>query len=257
VIILPELENRAVLEALNDQVKALGYFTVVELDSTVTDCDRGIDVGVLTRLQLAGSPSTHRIDFGDDRALCGATRDITQVPLELPGGKTLILFAVHFPSGNKAVCRDHAMQKLNALKAALPQDSIAVAGGDFNVPCQESQGDLFARMLAEGRWTVPPEVRKGCGESGSSRYAHWRPGNEKWPTWSFLDFFLVSDNLVAEVPTKAGWFANLGSFRTAVVSPDQTEASSAGLLSPRRMNFDDGSGISDHWPVLIDLVPRQ
>jgi hypothetical protein len=97
VIILPELENRAVLEALNDQVKALGYFTVVELDSTVTDCDRGIDVGVLTRLQLAGSPSTHRIDFGDDRALCGATRDITQVPLELPGGKTLILFAVHFP----------------------------------------------------------------------------------------------------------------------------------------------------------------
>jgi endonuclease/exonuclease/phosphatase family metal-dependent hydrolase len=197
------------------------------------------------------------VEFGNDTDLCRATRDIVAAPLALPDGRTLHLYAVHFPSGGNPIeCRERAMRTLNALSAALPADAIAVAGGDFNFPCNEPQGDLFGRLLTEGRWNVPPEVRTGCDEPGSNKFRNTRPGNRSWFTWSFLDFFLVSDSLLTERPSPVGWFANLGSFRTAVVSAQQVEASDQGFVSPRRYDFDAGSGISDHWPVMIELVTR-
>jgi endonuclease/exonuclease/phosphatase family metal-dependent hydrolase len=258
VIIMPELENPAILARLNAEFLAgLGYAVEIELDSTVTDLDRGIDVGILSRLPLAGTPRAHKVDFRNDAELCRATRDITEAPLRLPDGKTLHLFAVHFPSGgNPLRCREHAMRTLNGLSTALPADAIAVAGGDFNFPCNEAQGDLFARMVSEGRWNAPPEVVKGCAEPGSNKFGNTRPGGRQWFTWSFLDFFLVSDSLLTEKPSPVGWFANLGSFRTAVVSAAQVEVAPQGFVSPRRYDFAAGTGISDHWPVLIDLVTR-
>jgi endonuclease/exonuclease/phosphatase family metal-dependent hydrolase len=258
VIILPELENPGILARLNAEFLAgLGYTTEIELDTTVTDLDRGIDVGILSRLSSASPPTAHKVDFGNDTDLCRATRDIVAAPLALPDGRALHLYAVHFPSGGNSIeCRERAMRTLNALSAALPGDAIAVAGGDFNFPCNEPQGDLFGRLLTEGRWNVPPEVRTGCDEPGSNKFRNARPGNRSWFTWSFLDFFLVSNSLLTERPSPVGWFANLGSFRTAVVSAQQVETTSQGFVSPRRYDFEAGSGISDHWPVLIELVTR-
>ena len=258
VIILPELENPGILSRLNSEFLAgLGYATEVELDTTVTDLDRGIDVGILSRLPSAAPPKAHKVDFGRQADLCRATRDIVEAPLTLPDGRTLHLYAVHFPSGGNPIeCREQAMRTLNGLSAALPGDAMAVAGGDFNFPCNEPQGDLFGRLLSEGRWNVPPEVRTGCDEPGSNKFRNTRPGNRSWFTWSFLDFFVVSDSLLTERPSPVGWFANLGSFRTAVVSAQQVETNDQGFVSPRRYDFEEGSGISDHWPVLIDLVTR-
>lgn len=258
VIIFPELENKTILSRLNSEfLSGLGYTVEIELDTTVTDLDRGIDVGILSRLPLAGAPTAHRVEFGRLADLCRATRDITQAPLRLPDGKTLHLFAVHFPSGgNPIACREQAMRTLNSLSSALPADAVAVAGGDFNFPCNEPQGDLFGRLLFEGRWNAPPEMRAGCGEPGSNKFRNTRPGNRSWFTWSFLDFFLVSDSLLTEKPSPVGWFANLGGFRTAVVTAAQVETNAQGFVSPRRYDFEKGSGISDHWPVLIDLVTR-
>jgi len=257
-IILPELENPGILARLNAEfLGGLGYTTEIELDTTVTDLDRGIDVGILSRLPPASPARAHKVDFRGDKDLCRATRDITEAPLALPGGRTLHLFAVHLPSGgNPLACREHAMRTLNAVSGALPADAVAVAGGDFNFPCDEAQGDLFGRLFLEGRWNVPPEVRAGCGEPGSNKFNNRRPGNRSWFTWSFLDFFAVSDSLLTERPSPVGWFANLGSFRTAVVSAEQVETNAQGFVSPRRHDFERGSGISDHWPVLIDLVTR-
>lgn len=257
IIILPELENPAILTRLNIEfLSGLGYTVEVELNSTVVDLDRGIDVGILSKLPLAGTPRAHKIDFRNDKEECRATRDITEAPFQLPDGKTLHLFAVHFPSGgNPLRCREHAMRTLNELSSALPEDAVAVAGGDFNFPCNEAQSDLFDRMLTEGRWIAPPEVKKGCSPPGSNKFRNSRPGGRSWFTWSFLDFFLTSESLSTERPFPSGWFVNLGSFRTAVVSPAQVETSQ-GFVSPRRYDFDDATGISDHWPVLIDLVTR-
>jgi endonuclease/exonuclease/phosphatase family metal-dependent hydrolase len=248
VIILPELENSGILSRLNAEFLAgLGYATQIELDTTVMDLDRGIDVGILSRLPSASPPTAHKVDFGNDTDLCRATRDIVAAPLTLPDGRTLHLYGVHFPSGGNPIeCRERAMRTLNALSSALPTDAIAVAGGDFNFPCNEPEGDLFGRFLAEGRWSVPPEVRTGCEEPGSNKFRNARPSNRSWFTWSFLDFFLVSDSLRTERPSPVGWFANLGSFRTAVVSAQQVETTDQGFVSPRRYDFEAGRGISDH-----------
>src|SRR6266545_3556549 len=174
IIILPELENPAILTRLNTEfLSGLGYSVEIELDSTVVDLDRGIDVGILSRLPLAGTPRAHKVDFRNDKDECRATRDITEAPFQLPDGRTLNLFAVHFPSGGNPIrCREHAMRTLNELSSALPADAIAIAGGDFNFPCNESQSDLFDRMLMEGRWIAPPEVRKGCAEPGSNKFGN-------------------------------------------------------------------------------------
>ena len=168
VIILPELENPAILKRLNTEFLAgLGYTTEIELDSTVTDLDRGIDVGILSRLPLAGPPVAHKVDFRDDKDLCRATLGITEARLQLPDGKTLNVYAVHFPSGgNPLRCREHAFRTLNALSNALPEDAVAAAGGDLNFPCNEAQGDLFARMVNEGRWNAPPESHQGMQRAG-------------------------------------------------------------------------------------------
>jgi hypothetical protein len=104
VIILPELENPGILARLNAEFLAgLGYTTEIELDTTVTDLDRGIDVGILSRLSSASPPTAHKVDFGNDTGLCRATRDILAAPLALPDGRTLHLYAVHFPSGGNPI----------------------------------------------------------------------------------------------------------------------------------------------------------
>ena len=107
-----------------------------------------------------------------------------------------------------------------------------MAGGDFNFPCNEPQGDLFGKLLSEGRWTVPPEVRAGYDEPGFDKFRNARPGNRSWFTWSFLNFLLVSDSLLTERPSPVGWFANLGSFRTAVVSVQQVEPNDRLRVTP-------------------------
>ncbi|RWB25317.1 hypothetical protein [Mesorhizobium sp.] len=54
-----------------------------------------------------------------------------------------------------------------------------------------------------------------------------------------------------------GLFANLGSFRTAIVSAEQVEMNTQGFVSPHRYDFDQGSESPDHWPVLVDLLTRR
>lgn len=256
ILILPETENRAVVEQLNAALpQPARYQTIVQLDTTSVTQDRGIDVAILSRFPLASTATAHPIPFGNDAELCGGTRDIVAAPLTLPDGKTLHVFGVHFPSGgNPYICRQHAMRELNRLRTLLPADALAIAGGDFNINCSEAQGDLFTRMVRFGDWGVPPSVTAGCDEPGSSKFTERGFGN--WFTWSYLDFFLVSENMLAERASQSGWFANLGSFRTSVATPAQIETNAQGYVSTRRFDPETGTGVSDHWPVMIDLVSR-
>lgn len=256
IVIMPETENLAIVERLNEALPVDNRFPhIVQLDTTSVTEDRGIDVAILSRFALSQPATSHPIDFGSNKELCGGTRDIIEAQLALPDGKVLHVFGVHFPSGsNPLICRQHAAVELNRIRAFLPADAIAIAGGDFNFNCSESQGALFERFVRHGKWAVPPAVRAGCNEPGSNKHADRSFGT--WFTWSYLDFFLVSENLLAEQPSNSGWFANLGSFRTTVGTGEQIEANSQGYLSPKRFDPGSGKGVSDHWPVMIDLVSR-
>ncbi|MGA7454148.1 MAG: hypothetical protein WBW73_23760 [Rhodoplanes sp.] len=109
VIVIPETENKAVLDDLvSRHLSGTGY-QVIQLDTSDEPESRGIDVGMLTRLPLEGTPAAHKITFGSDDDRCGKTRDILAVPLRLPDGETLHVFGVHFPSGGNPIqCRIRA-----------------------------------------------------------------------------------------------------------------------------------------------------
>jgi hypothetical protein len=258
VIVIPETENKAVLEDLVSRHLSGAGYQVIHLDTSDEPVSRGIDVGILTRLPLAGAPAAHQITFGTDDDVCDKTRDILAVPLRLPDGETLHVFGVHFPSGENSVeCRIRGFKKLNDLAVALPAGSLALAAGDFNINCSEAPTDAFARLLVRGNWYASPLVSHGCSAPGSAKHVDRRLYN--WNTWSFLDMILVSEELSPTRASTKNWFADLGSFGTVVVHPEQIKVDdrNKGYIEPRRFDPVSGRGVSDHWPVAIRLLNRR
>jgi hypothetical protein len=76
VLMVQETENRLVLEELVSRHLADKGYEIIQLDMSDKPISRGIDVGILTRLKIVGSPTAHKVDFGNDAKTCGATRDI-------------------------------------------------------------------------------------------------------------------------------------------------------------------------------------
>lgn len=260
VIVVPETEN---IDVLNDlvnveSIRNLGYNTV-QLDTSDKPLSRGIDVGLLTRLPLhTDPPVAHTIDFGRDQDKCRATRDTLQVTLTLPDGEPLHIYGVHFPSGgNPVTCRIRAMMQLNELVSELPKDTLYLAAGDFNFNCNETPAEFFRRMLTLGKWYISPVAQQGCTAPGSSKFTDRRINF--WHTWSFLDLILVSSTLSPTQSSTKNWFADLGSFQTLAIHPNQiaVDEKNRGFIQPRRFNPVTGEGVSDHWPVGIRLLPRR
>ena len=252
VLVIPETENKRVLEDLTTRHLSAENFRIIQLDTTDEPESRGIDVGILTKLPVVEGPEVFVVTFDADKCNCKKTRDIVRVGLALPDGETLYVFGVHFPSaGNPFCCRVRAFQRLNELAHSLSPGSVAVAAGDFNFNCKEAQYDEFGCLLRSGGWYASPLVRSGCKTPGSQKhYDH---------TWSFFDQILVSAGLYAARPSEKNWFADLGSFSTLVVSQEQvkTDQKNRGFIEPRRFDPESHRGVSDHFPVGIRLLRRR
>ena len=258
VIIIAETENRTVLDDLVSRELSGAGYSVVQLDTSDEPESRGIDVGILTLLPLDGEPSAHPVDFGKDSEMCGKSRDILEARVTLPNGEPLTIFGVHFPSGRSPFrCRIRAMLTLKKLSASLPADSLKVAGGDFNVNCVEAGSDAYERLLFRSDWYASPELLSGCAAPGSSKFTDGLL--ESWNTWSFLDQILISKELSPSRPSASSWFADLGSFQTMVVHPEQVsiDEGGKGYIEPKRFDPETGHGVSDHWPVALRLVRRR
>jgi endonuclease/exonuclease/phosphatase family metal-dependent hydrolase len=258
VITIPETENAKVLDDLKAILPKANEWSVIQLDTSDEPDSRGIDVGILTRLPINGTPVAHKVVFAGESSDCRATRDIVQASLKLSDGAALTVFGVHFPSGgNPYKCRLASFAKLNEITAALPKDDLKIAAGDFNLNCLETQTDAMDRLLVKGNWYLSPLATAGCSAPGSSKFIE--RGIDNWNTWSFLDLILVSNTLSLTQPSINNWFADLGSFGTLVVSPEQVmvDREDKGFVEPRRFDPVTGRGVSDHWPVMIRLVNRR
>jgi len=260
IIVMPETENPEVLgELVSEQLQGFGYSSIVQLDTSDEPDSRGIDVGMISRLPIVGTPSAHVVNFGNrDAEKCGKTRDIVQAAFELPNGETLHVFGVHFPSGGNPIeCRIHALKTLNTLHATLGEDALAVAAGDFNFDCDELMTEGFRRMAFRGNWYYPAVIGTGCAAPGSSKYTDRL--YDTWNTWSFLDFIMVSPELSPTRPSQQNWFADLGSFQTVTVLQNQikTDRDDEGYIETRRFDPETGTGVSDHWPVMMRLLQRR
>ncbi|WP_068312583.1 endonuclease/exonuclease/phosphatase family protein [Polycladidibacter hongkongensis] len=251
VIVVPETENRQVLEDLVDgSLAAKGYNTIVQLDTSDEPQSRGIDVGMVASLPLTGSPQAIKVFDAAHPAPqdCRPTRDILKAQFELPGGEGLTVFGVHFPAGRGYECRKAAMRVLNAEVAKLPTGALAVAAGDFNFNCDDLKNGEFQALAKAGGWLFPPEIA-GCRAPGSSFYGR----NQ---TWSFLDMILVSESLNPEQVPPNNWVADLGSFRTVVTQPGQYMVDPKYKnFKPRRFDPATGEGVSDHFPIEMQLLP--
>jgi hypothetical protein len=239
IVALQEVENIGILERLRTEFLAdAGYFPGVLIEGWDA---RGIDVAFLTRLPIHGQPQLHEITFDAEYAdHRGDTRGILQAEFVLPDGSLLTGFSVHFPAPfHPTAMRVSAYETLNQLADALPDDRNVFAAGDFNTTSVDDlDNDMLDRFLRP-IWTVSNDLCAGC--KGSAYYA-------VDDTWSFLDMILWRSGCGAH----ATWRLRENGVRIAnetvqQVMPDGT---------PRRFSIPEGTGVSDHWPVVLTVESK-
>ena len=113
---------------------------------------------------------------------------------------------------------------------------MAFAAGDFNTTNQEDTEKDMLDRLVRGTWQVAHDLCVDC--SGTSYYP---PKDE----WSFLDMVLWRP--VGTWQMTAGYLAN------------QTAAQVTASGTPRRFELPEATGVSDHWPLVMEITrqPRQ
>ncbi len=253
ILMVQEVENIRALRMLNDTyLKSAGYRTVELIEGSDR---RGIDVGVLSRLEKAGSVKAHQIQWSPrpEGQTPKGTRAILQVPLKLPNGKTLHVFSLHFPSqSNPVLDRKDAIATLISLFKSVPSGDLAVAGGDFNIPTSEEKTQkLFRSLVDESLMVSHFEKMKWCQQvctetespacttcqnfSGS----HYFSKNNEW---SFLDALIFSPDFKSG---QNGYRFVPESTSIPRDAPTQVGANGA----PNRFNVTTGTGIADHFPI--------
>jgi endonuclease/exonuclease/phosphatase family metal-dependent hydrolase len=238
ILAMQEVENLGVLERLRtEHLAPAGYAPAILIEG---NDDRGIDVAFLTRLELAAKPVLHQIPFaGVPEERVADTRGILEATFRLPGGALLTGYAVHFPAPfHPTEMRVAAYEFLNQLRAGLPADRAAFAAGDFNTTSSEDRAKSMLDRFARPAWIVVHE-RGNVGAKGTSYY-------DRDDSWSFLDMILWSP---ARQRGDAAWSLREGSVRVANGTPAQVEDG----VRPARFELPEGSGVSDHWPLLADI----
>jgi hypothetical protein len=246
ILIMEEIENMNVLTIFNEQhLKKAGYKTKILIEGFDK---RGIDVAMLSRLEEFSPAQLHKIPYkgkdAEEQEWMDRSRGILQVNLWLPDKTKLSVFGVHFPSGsNPTYWRKQSVDHLNKLLKELPKDTLAVAGGDFNInSTEDGKHFLYEKDLAD-YWLVSHLVGcKGC--IGSSYYHYKRE-------WSFLDALTFHKDFHPK-EGKANWYLDFDSISIANHSVYQKNR----FMSPARFEENSPVGVSDHWPIFAVLKPR-
>ncbi len=244
VLVLQEVENLNILERLRQNgLGEAGYREAILIEGPDI---RGIDVAMLSKLPQAHPAKLHEIqlDYIDRKTgkvnpkkKARPTRGILQAQFQLPDGEILTVLGVHFPSqGSPTPARRKALQKLQEVRQQLPKDAYVIAAGDFNITTAEGgQEGLYKEMSKN--WLISHQI--GCQKcQGTHNYRG---------SWSFLDVILLSKNFQSEK-----WTVDTASVRT----PNKSIYQLNYWGGPAR--FNDGraqKGVSDHWPLAVDVVP--
>lgn len=241
VLFLQEVENLRVLEQWNRDHLNSRYPHVILIEGPD---ERGIDVALMSKLPLRKEAILHKIPLKLEGAKPPRdTRGILEAHFELPGGETLVAFAVHFPSpGNPQPLRAQALEFLNEIAAPYHQTHFVVAAGDFNIPKAENDEHKSAESQ-ESRWLVSHLV--GCKSCPGTYY--FKPKDE----WSFLDWMMFSKKMDA---ASTSWKLDQDSIR--LVTSESRQKDREG----RPVGFDDPKselGVSDHFPLTATIKRRK
>ncbi len=232
IIAFQEIENVGILERLrNEHLVGMGYKPSVLLEGNDV---RGIDVAFLSKFPVLDA-SLHGIQFSAaDKRRVGDTRPILQATFALPNEERLTGFAVHFPAPfHPTSMRESAYETLNALLARLPPDRAVFAAGDFNTTREEDADKDMLERWVRPLWEVAHDLCVGC------------PGTSYYPPkddWSFLDMVL--------------WRAGGGWTMTGSYLANETPAQVTSAGTPWRFTLPEATGVSDHWPLVMEIEQR-
>lgn len=243
ILMLNEVENKAVIEQFNARLEQSGYQTRVLIEG---QDERGIDTAVLSRLPQWDNARLHQVPYqalgNDDPVRVSKTRGILEVRLLLPDGQKAAIFSLHLPSGGApGYLRQQAVAYLARLKSELPDDVLPIVGGDFNINAgEEQQHGYIAKDLAS-TWAVSQFI--GCEGCKGSYYYHTKR------EWSFFDMLLFPPQMTSTNGFN-GWQVDPQSIRLVHQSPYQVNR----WGTPAR--FDSArhaQGVSDHWPLYAEI----
>lgn len=239
LVLLQEVENFRVLQRLEREfLSKAGYHTVLLEGAD----ERGIDVALLSRWPLAARPKLHKIPFGRNSSRSeAATRGLLEVHINSPFGPIRV-FVLHLPSAfHPARMRERALGELERLTSG-PTRELVLVGGDFNVSAREER--LRGRIQAahSTRWRV--SHLEGCSACLGTVFHNG---------WSFFDQIWMlrrSESL--------GWRLVPESIRVIRELDSQHSRQGPGPLRYRKGFLGLIEGVSDHWPVYVEIEgPRQ
>jgi endonuclease/exonuclease/phosphatase family metal-dependent hydrolase len=241
LLILVEIENLKVLERLRrEYLSSCQYKPGILLEGGDR---RGIDTAILSRLDRAGEPRLHQLEFVESRKKGEnpRSRDILEASFKLPSGEILTAFGIHFPAPyHPFVERLEAMETLNkAARKAAEQSHIVLAAGDFNVNAKEDS--RLYRAVAARDWLV--SHLEGCRQCLGTHYF------KRDESWSFLDSIMVFKG-GKEHPT---WQWTLDPESVALVKGFDFQTDGNGY--PIGWDHAGLPGQSDHLPITAQLKP--
>lgn len=238
ILIMQEVENIKVLKRFNSgYLGAAGYKTLVLIEGGDF---RGIDIAIISRFPLAGKPVLHEIPFKPEKS----SRGILRADFIIPGGDKITVYGLHFPSQASTVeSRIQAFKFLSGLLSKHSSKDLVFAGGDCNVTASEDVQNSVLNKYASD-WIISHRAQT-LSEKGTSYY-------EADDSWSYFDILLLSKNLDPAAKNNTGWALDPETIRISNGNPQQKNSNG----TPKRFNHKDGTGVSDHWPVALEIKKR-
>jgi hypothetical protein len=122
-----------------------------------------------------------------------------------------------------------------------PPEAMVIAAGDFNISKREEGNLKLRKRLVEPHWLVAH--RLGCTHCKGTYYYG------RQDEWSFFDMILAAPSLAPNARPATPWKILPCSVRIANSAVEQSGPDD----TPKAFNPNDGSGTSDHWPLVVEI----
>ena len=243
---LAEIENAFVLQELLEETPlARTQYKYIHKDSPDS---RGIDVALLYREELFTPLETKYIGFSFP------TRDVLYTKGVVNGLDTLHIMVNHWPSKRGNETSSGRKREYVSLKVSHVVDSILLRNPAANIVLMGDFNDTPASSPLKNLEQLTNLAKWADGAEGSYKYRE---------SWSMIDQFLVSENLIREESNIKGkneafmpqWIYTYRNME--IFAPEALFAEDATYLGVKPKRTYSGprylGGISDHLPVVFKL----